>query len=222
MSKKPSKSKAKRLRAKPPGIPRDPVTGQQFIFDPATGKPTRRYRSRAPSAAEVEAARAARRAAFERDAARRAVFREKRQRHDAAERRYRLPDDVRRFLERLYDEPDLGYYDEPQIARERVQELLREVYVQGCTQGYIEGRVVDLEPRRKRSEAANAAKRRKPREHNGMRYTLDQRDAAIVAEYALLRPMVGATDAQLRLAEKHDLSDKMIRIIVSKARNAAR
>jgi len=221
MSKKPSKSKAKRSRAKPPGIPRDPVTGQQFIFDPATGEPMLRGRRRAPSAAEVEAARAARRAAFERDAARRAASREKRQRHESMQGRYRLPDDVRRFLDRLYAEPYLPW-DQPHVARERVEELLREVYVQGCTQGYIEGRVVDLEPRRKRAAAANAAKRRKPREHNGMRFTLDQRDAAIVAEFAAYRPIVGATEAQLRLAEKYDLSDKMIRIIIGKARKASR
>ena len=221
MSKKRSKSKATRSRGKPLGIPRDPVTGQQFIFDPATGEPTLRGRRRAPSAAEVAAARAARRAAFERDAARRAAFREKRQRHDAAERRYRLPDDVRRFLDRLYAEPYLRP-DEPHVARERVEELLREVYVQGCTQGYIEGRVVDLEPRRKRAAAANAAKRKKPREHNGMRFTLDQRDALIVTEFTAYRPMMGATEAQLRLAEKYDLSDKMIRIIITKARKAAR
>ena len=55
-----------------------------------------------------------------------------------------------------------------------------------------------------------------------MRFTLDQRDAAIVAEFAAYRPMVGATDAQLRLAEKYDLSDKMIRIIITKARKASR
>jgi len=218
MSKKPSKSKAKRSRAKPLGIPRDPVTGQQFIFDPRTGEPTLRGRRRAPSAAEVEAAR---RAAFERDAARRAASREKRQRHESMQGRYRLPDDVRRFLDRLYDEPYLPW-DQPHVTRERVEELLREVYVQGCTQGYIEGRVVDLEPRRKRAAAANAAKRRKPREHNGMRFTLDQRDAAIVAKFAAYRPMMGATEAQLRLAEKYDLSDKMIRIIIGKARKAAR
>jgi hypothetical protein len=221
MAKKASKSKAKQSRAKPPGIPRDPVTGQHFLFDPATDEPTRRCRTRAPSAAEIAAARALRRARNERDAVNRAAFHEKREQHESMQGRYRLPDDVRRFLDRLYSEPYLPW-DQPHVARERVEEMLREVYVQGCCQGFIEGRVADLEPRRKRSVIANAAKRRKPREHNGMHFTLDQRDAAIVAEYTLLRPMVGATEAQLRLADKHDLSDKMIRIIIGKARKAAR
>ena len=99
--------------------------------------------------------------------------------------------------------------------------MIDAAYAEGCRQGFIEGRVLDLEPKRQRSAKANAAKRKKPREHNGMRFTLDQRDAAIVAEYAALRPMVGATEAQYRLAQKYDLTDKMIRIIVSKAKRAA-
>jgi hypothetical protein len=55
-----------------------------------------------------------------------------------------------------------------------------------------------------------------------MRFTLDQRDALIVTEFTAYRPMMGATEAQLRLAEKYDLSDKMIRNIITKARKAAR
>jgi hypothetical protein len=136
-------------------------------------------------------------------------------------RQYRLPDDVAAFLGRLFRSP-LTYRDQREsITVAEAGEMIDAAYAEGCRQGFIEGRVLDLEPKRQRSAKANAAKRKKPREHNGMRFTLDQRDAAIVAEYAALRPMVGATEAQYRLAQKYDLTDKMIRIIVSKAKRAA-
>lgn len=135
---------------------------------------------------------------------------------------YRLPDDVEAFLQRLFSNPLTWSDQRESIAVDDAHQMIEEAYAEGCRQGFIEGRIVDLEPKRERSQKANAAKRQKPREHNGMRYTLDQRDAAIVAEYAVLRPMVGATEAQLRLADKYDLTDKMIRIIISKARKAAR
>lgn len=141
--------------------------------------------------------------------------------------RYRLPPDVAAFLTRLRDvwrmeHGPTGQPGEPPVPAAAVSDLIEAAYMEGCRQGFIEGRVLDLEPKRQRSAKANAAKRQKPREHNGMRYTLDQRDAAIVAEYAVLRPMVGAGEAQYRLAEKYDLTDKMIRIIVGKANRAAR
>lgn len=138
-------------------------------------------------------------------------------------RKYRLPDDVAEFLDRLFQTSGLRLRDQREhVTVAEANEMIDAAYAEGCRQGFIEGRVLDLEPKRQRSAKANAAKRQKPREHNGMRYTLDQRDAAIVAEYAALRPMVGATDAQYRLAQKYDLSDKMVRIIVSKAKRAAR
>lgn len=67
---------------------------------------------------------------------------------------------------------------------------------------------------KQRAVKANKDKRQKLR--------LDERDAEIVAEFAVLRPAVGATEAQLRLAEKHDLSDKQIRNILAAANKAAR
>jgi hypothetical protein len=149
---------------------------------------------------------------------------------------YKLPADLQAWLRKrlpIYIEAEaeaavldaIGCPDDPreqQAIHFAIADACDAAYRRGCIEGFIEGRVLDLEPKRERSQKANAAKRQKPREHNGMHFTLDQRDAAIVAEYTLLRPMVGATEAQLRLADKHDLSDKMIRIIIGKARKAAR
>ena len=164
------------------------------------------------------------RARMTREAARAEEHRQRVARRPAGmrSRAYRLPDDVTAFLHRLFENPLKWNDQREQITVADAHDMIAQAYAEGCRQGFIEGRVVDLEPKRERSKKANAAKRQKPREHNGMRYTLDQRDAAIVAEHAVLRPMVGATEAQLRLAEKYDLTDKMIRIIIGKARKAVR
>jgi hypothetical protein len=206
MSKKPSKSKAKRSRAKQPKIPYDPVTGQQLLFDPATGKPT--FSSPRLSATQVARikARESKRVLASREgyAARRAAFLNKRKQHDSMRSRYTLPDEVRLFLERLYDEPDLGYYAEPQIARERVKELLREVYSQGCTHGFIEGVVAKSESDRKRSRTGNAGKRSALVTVGGVKMTRDERDARMATEYAALCKMMKPTPAKQRLAGKYD------------------
>jgi hypothetical protein len=120
-------------RGKPPA---DPATGQLLIFNPATGAPT-------PGAQSPKLSPAAQRRVDERERRRKQASREwraaRKAEHDARlarrpasmqDRRYTLPADVRRFLDRLYDEPYL-WPDEPQIACERVEELLREVYAQG-------------------------------------------------------------------------------------------
>jgi hypothetical protein len=68
---------------------------------------------------------------------------------------------------------------------------------------------------RKRSIAMTKAKR--------LQRGLDERDAAIVAEFAELRTGgKKATDAQFDLAEKHEITDKQVRNILAAARKAAR
>jgi hypothetical protein len=122
--------------------------------------------------------------------------------------RYRLPDDVRRFLDRLYDEPYLPW-DQPHVARERVEELLRKVYVQGCTQGYIEGRVLGMERDRLVSKKRNQRKRQKR--------SLDDRDAAIAAEYVQLCRMMAVGQARERLAAKYECDPRTIYNVARKA-----
>lgn len=233
MSKRKPASKASRSRAasnRKPARRRVPVdpTGHMMLFDPRTGEatfatgtvtitPARREQIKAREAVRTRGVR-------ERYRARQEAFRAQLARRPAEMQRdgYRLPAHVAGFLLRLRRDP-LAWQDQREhITVAEAREMIDAAYAEGCRQGFIEGRVLDLEPKQQRSAKANAAKRKKPREHNGMRYTLDQRDAAIVAEHAALRPMVGATEAAYRLAEKYDLSDKMVRIIVSKAKRAAK
>lgn len=221
MSKSKRKAHRRRSVVNDPALPL--LNGIELVA-PRPFKPQSRARQRAwerEKAAWLAAERERSRARAQEHAARLA------RRPAAMQGRYRLPPDVAAFLTRLRDvwrmeHGPTGQPGESPVPAAAVSDLIEAAYMEGCRQGFIEGRVLDLEPKRQRSAKANAAKRQKPREHNGMRYTLDQRDAAIVAEYAVLRPMVGAGEAQYRLAEKYDLTDKMIRIIVGKAKRAAR
>jgi hypothetical protein len=207
MAKKPSKAKSKRSKAR--ARPRDRVTGQQFLFDPVTGEPARppRGRQRKQTPAEIEAMERRRLELKKRSDALRAAFREQRRRHDDGVHRFSLPKEVRLFLERLYDEPWL--YDEPQITRARVEELLREVYVQGCTQGFIEGRVQGMERDRLVSQKRNQRKRQKN--------SLDDRDAAIAAEYVQLCSIMPVGAARERLAAKYECDPRTIYNVARKA-----
>ena len=143
------------------------------------------------------------------------------------QRPYGLPRDIERFLRSLFNASDRsfwyfehGYLDD--IARDNGQQYaFLCAYMQGCAQGYIEGRIADLEPKRERSRKANAAKRQRPQDCGGHMMTLDQRDAAIVAEYPTLRAMLGSIEAQLRLAEKYGLSSReQVANIVRKAKRS--
>ena len=212
MKKKLSKSKAKRSRAKPLRILRGPVIGRQLVFDllaskPAPFKPLSPARQRA-----VDREEAVRKAAFrEREFVRRAALWEKRKRHDSMQGRFTLPDDLRVFLERLYDEPsELRQLDnETQMASKLVEELLRQVYAQGCSEGYIEGRVQNMERDRLVSKKRNQRKREK---HN-----LDDRDATIAAEYRDLCGMMAVGQAKERLAQKYECDPRTIFNVVKKA-----
>lgn len=221
MAKRKSKSKARprRVVVNDPTLPL--LNGIEMVA-PRPFKPQSRARQRAWQR-EKAVWRAAQRELVKASAAAHAARLARRP--AAMQWRYQLPRDVQQFVERLYEEWRVYHGPirvDPPVPAAAVIDLIEAAYMEGCRQGFIEGRVLDLEPKRQRSAKALAAKRQKPREHNGMRYTLDQRDAAIVAEYAVLRPMVGATEAQYRLGEKYGRTDKMIRIIVGKANRATR
>jgi hypothetical protein len=164
-----------------------------------------------------------------------AVKRAQRQRSDAYAARlnrrpkamrqsdYKLPDDVRAFLLKRYA-VDLeseaeweimqaaGWPDDNARLHRKVHDILaiaiHAAYMHGCVEGYIEGRVADLEPKRERSREMTQAKRRKRKHCGGQMMTKDERDAAIVAEFPTLRKMLGSIDAQLRLAEKYGLTSR--------------
>ena len=147
-----------------------------------------------------------------------------------------VPKELLDSLEMLFVEPSLGdpvFEDEFSANMRAELRLLRlvteaeafwvasEAFRQGAAEGFIEGRMHEVERHRQASTTMNAAKRKKPREHDGKTLTLDQRDAEIVAEYPMLRTMMGADDAQYRLAKKYGITDRMIRIILGKAKRSA-
>jgi hypothetical protein len=135
--------------------------------------------------------------------------------------RYRLPAGLAAWVRTLWQPANVRHHDthttgiESIIEHHGVEDAILAAYMEGCRQGYIEGRVADIEPKRERSRKANAARRQK---HN-----LDERDAKIVEKHRRLRAVpLSASETEFRLAEEYGLSDKMIRIIIGKARKAAR
>lgn len=136
---------------------------------------------------------------------------------------YRLPADVASFLKSLFGRGEVRMPNGNDLMVDVMNMIseLEAAYMEGCRQGYIEGRVADLEPKRERSRKANAAKRQRPQDCAGHMMTLDQRDAAIVAEYPTLRAMLGSIEAQLRLAEKYGLSSReQVGNIIRKAKRS--
>jgi hypothetical protein len=131
--------------------------------------------------------------------------------------RYRLPAAVASWLRRTVWAPwyvphhDCSTVGIDDITKHHgIDDAMLAAFMEGCRQGYIEGRAADIEPKRERSRKANAARREK---HN-----LDDRDAEIVEKYRRLRAVpLSAGEAQFRLADEYGLSDKMIRIIIGKA-----
>jgi hypothetical protein len=214
MSKKTSKSKARRKpRAARPEIIRDPalplLSGVQ-ADTPRQPKPLSLARRKAwqrDRAAWIETQRAA-------ATARRAARAQRMAQRPAAMRDagFRLPADVAAFLRSLFQP---GHVQLPAgrdliVDTLTMHDELQAAYMEGCRQGYIEGLVVDIEPKRERSRKANAARRQK--------HGLDERDAEIVAKYRRLRAVpLKAGESQFRLSEEYGLSDKMIRVILTKA-----
>lgn len=134
--------------------------------------------------------------------------------------RYKLPADVAKWLRRVVWQPwHVPHYSCSAVGVDEIvrsmgiEDALLSAFMEGCRQGYIEGKAADIEPKRDRSRKANAARRAK---HN-----LDSRDAEIVEKYHRLRAVpLSAGDAQFRLADEYGLSDKMIRIIIGKSNRA--
>jgi hypothetical protein len=225
MAKKPSKSKAKQSRAKS-----RPRMLKEFQLDIFGGRKLAGTRP-VPTRAELLAS-AKRDREFEeyiasdelgqfkaREAAAKARHQERlfRRPVEMQSRSYRLPPDVEAFLSRLHNNPlRFASIDGVHgVSADEAAAMIEAAYLRGCTEGYIEGRVADIEPKRERSRKANAARRQK---HN-----LDERDAEIVEKHRRLRAVpLSASETEFRLAEEYGLSDKMIRIIIGKARKAAR
>jgi hypothetical protein len=123
--------------------------------------------------------------------------------------RFEVPAEVMEFLSELYEEPALRLPDGGDWRRdfaraENICRLMRDAYLQGCSQGYIEGVVARMEPDRKRNATANAAKRKAPVQFGKIVMTRDKRDELMAAEYAQLITMMKPTPACQRLAIKYE------------------
>jgi hypothetical protein len=136
--------------------------------------------------------------------------------------RYQLPEDVAKWLRRVVWAPhDVRHYScvasglEEIASTFGIEEAFLSAFMEGCRQGYIEGKAADIEPKRQRSRKANAARRQK---HN-----LDERDREIVEKFYRLRAVpLTAGEAQFRLADEYGLSDKQIRNVLTNARKSGR
>jgi hypothetical protein len=73
-------------------------------------------------------------------------------------------------------------------------------------------------PELQRRRATDASRSRKGNDARREKHNLDARDASIAAEFATLRATMTAGEAQYALAQKHGLSDKQIRNVLTKAR----
>lgn len=195
------KRKVKPASTKPPRLPRDPVTGQQFIFDPDTGEPTRPYRRRKPTAEEIVAVRARRAASRQRYEASRAAFRARigRRPVEMQQGGYTLPADVSAFLLRLHRAPPF-YGDQTHVSVAEAREIAEEAYMAGCRQGFIEGFLYGEE----KARPGALKNRERLREQNLKkleRLGIAERNAEIVAEFHRLeRDMPGVEDRYQHLA----------------------
>ena len=77
-------------------------------------------------------------------------------------------------------------------------------------------------PELQRRRDTDASRSRKANDARRRLLNLDDRDAAIVVEFAALRATKTAGDAQYALAEKYGVTDKQIRNVLTKARKSGR
>jgi hypothetical protein len=140
MAKRPTKRRTAK-RAKPKRIPRDPVTGQQSLFDPQTGHATfSGGRGRPMTAGERMAEKARMLAIKKRYAAHRELHLKRLARRPVDMQRdgYELPNDVAAFLQRLHRDPWF-HPDVQHVSIAEAEERIEAAYMDGCRQGFIEG-----------------------------------------------------------------------------------
>ena len=143
-----------------------------------------------------------------REAAARAQHRERLAARPADMRRrpYRLPADVHAFLARLHNNPlRFASIDGLHaISTDEAAGMIEAAYLRGCTEGYIEGRVADRQPRVARSKKANDAKQHVRVNVGSLTMPRLERDALMAAEYAELVKLMKPTPACQRLAAKYE------------------
>ena len=127
------------------------------------------------------------------------------------------------FLSDLCQEWMAKRYGKHRAAIDAAADVIEAAYMEGCLQGFIEGRVMDRAPRRRASDNANRAKRMQlvtaeqvvdgKVKKRPLPMDMDERDALIYAEFLSLQAKHVEKPDEM-LAEKHGMSDRHVRGIV--------
>lgn len=216
-----SKAKASQARRRD-RVPVDRATGQGWMFDPKTGQPTPRALPGPPrkltprQRAAMETQRRADRIRQEEFLARRRARIATRKRVDVEH----LPRELEVWLLSLASPRDAGevlrWHEVRLDARvcKALEEWATECYLEGCRQGYIEGRVEQAAARRAVSDQRIRRLREQLVEVDGEELDRDERDGVMYAEFLVLEREHGSSVAERMLEQKHGVCDRRIRQII--------
>jgi hypothetical protein len=116
-------------------------------------------------------------------------------------RNYRLPDEVRAFLMRLYEEQTFFGLPGNELEQDMIRACMQGAYLRGCTQGFVEGFLYGEEKARP-GALKNRERLRQQNLEKLERLGIADRNAEIVAEFRRLeRDMPGAEDRYAHLAD---------------------
>jgi len=215
------KAKASRARRRD-RVPVDRATGQVLMFDPKTGQPTPGALSGPPRKLTTR-----QRAAMEEHEQSRRIWREEfraRRRARLATRKRvdveHLPRELEAWLLSLESPRNAGevlrWHDVRLDARvcEALEEWATECYLEGCRQGYIEGRVEQAAARRAVSDQRIRRWREQVVKVDGQELDRDDRDGLMYAEFLVLEQAHGSSVAERKLEQKHGVCDRRIRQII--------
>lgn len=202
----------------------DSGTGQAWMFDPKTGEPApgsvveRQLVRLSPA----ERARLAKRAHEEN--LRRDEFRARRRARLTSRGSLlpeSLPSELERWLLSLRDPAGeasevLRWHDVElgAAAREVLEQWARDWYLEGCRQGYVEGRLVEIATRQDSSVRKVKRERNRVVTVEGVPMSKDERDAEIFASWPELKREHGAEVAERILEQRYGVGDRRVRQIV--------
>jgi hypothetical protein len=132
---------------------------------------------------------------------------------------YELPVEVQKFLDALYNEPNLlppngSCVRTDTVRMWRILQALRDAYRQGCRQGYVEGRLTEVVAKDRRLIGKMAKERAKLVSYDGVKIPMDERDAKIFFELpAMRRSAETATAGDDAMGERACLDGRQVRNI---------
>jgi hypothetical protein len=128
------------------------------------------------------------------------------------------PAEVQTFLDALYQEPRLllpkgvSAWDNTALAC-RIVQALWDAYRQGCRQGYIEGRVVEVTARDYRTIRKTKKTRAKLVPYDGGKISMDERDTQIFFELSSMRREHGSDAGDELMGRRACLDGRQVRNI---------